>query len=130
VSYTHGHAESVLRSHRARTAENSAAYLLPHLTASARLLDIGSGPGTITADLAHRAREVVAIEISDDVADLTRAELERQGVTNTDVRVGDVHTLDLEDGSSTSCTPTRSCSTSPTRSRRCGRWPGSRERAE
>ena len=29
--YTHGHHESVLRSHRWRTAENSAAYLLPHL---------------------------------------------------------------------------------------------------
>ena len=29
--YTHGHHESVLRSHTWRTAENSAAYLLPHL---------------------------------------------------------------------------------------------------
>ena len=29
--YTHGHAESVLRSHRWRTAANSAAHLLPHL---------------------------------------------------------------------------------------------------
>ncbi|HEY5014719.1 MAG TPA: SAM-dependent methyltransferase, partial [Acidimicrobiia bacterium] len=29
--YTHGHHESVLRSHRWRTAENSAAYLLPEL---------------------------------------------------------------------------------------------------
>ena len=28
--YTHGHHESVLRSHRWRTAENSAAYLLPN----------------------------------------------------------------------------------------------------
>ena len=30
-TYTHGHHESVLRSHRWRTAENSAGYLLPHL---------------------------------------------------------------------------------------------------
>lgn len=29
--YTHGHHESVLRSHRQRTAENSAGYLLAHL---------------------------------------------------------------------------------------------------
>ena len=50
--YTHGHAESVLRSHRTRTAANSAAYLLPHLAAGQRLLDVGSGPGSITADLA------------------------------------------------------------------------------
>jgi SAM-dependent methyltransferase len=98
MTYTHGHAESVLRSHRARTAENSAAYLLPHLAPTDRLLDIGSGPGTITADLARLVREVVAVEISDEAAGLTRAELERQGVGQVDVRVGDVHTLDLADG--------------------------------
>ena len=46
--YTHGHHESVLRSHRWRTAENSAGYLLPFLTPGIRLLDVGCGPGTIT----------------------------------------------------------------------------------
>src|SRR3954468_4475451 len=50
--YTHGHHESVLRSHRWRTAENSAAYLLPHLRPGLALLDVGCGPGTITVDLA------------------------------------------------------------------------------
>jgi precorrin-6B methylase 2 len=58
--YTHGHAESVLRSHRTRTAQNSAGYLRPGL----ELLDIGSGPGTITVGLAElvapgRVRAVV-----------------------------------------------------------------------
>jgi len=33
VTYTHGHHASVLRSHTWRTAENSAAHLLPHLRA-------------------------------------------------------------------------------------------------
>src|SRR5439155_860061 len=36
--YTHGHHESVLRSHRWRTAENSAAYLLGHLRPGLALL--------------------------------------------------------------------------------------------
>src|SRR6202012_2361401 len=54
--YTHGHHESVLRSHKWRTAQNSAAYLLPHLAADATVLDVGCGPGTITADLADRVR--------------------------------------------------------------------------
>ena len=52
MTYTHGHHESVLRSHTWRTAENSAAYLLPHLRPGQSLLDVGCGPGTITADLA------------------------------------------------------------------------------
>ena len=52
--YTHGHHETVLRSHTWRTAENSAGYLLPHLRPGLDLLDIGCGPGTITVDLASR----------------------------------------------------------------------------
>ena len=51
-TYLHGHHDSVLRSHRWRTAENSAGYLLPRLAPDARVLDVGCGPGTITADLA------------------------------------------------------------------------------
>ncbi|WP_322919696.1 class I SAM-dependent methyltransferase [Nocardioides renjunii] len=97
-TYTHGHAEAVLRSHRWRTAANSAAYLLPHLHAGQRLLDVGSGPGTITADLARLVGEVVALEVTDEAADLTRAELERQGVTNATVVVGDVHALEALGG--------------------------------
>ena len=93
--YTHGHAESVLRSHRSRTAANSAAYLLPHLRPGQRLLDVGSGPGTITADLAVLVApgEVVALEVNDDAAALTRL-----GAPEVDVRVGDVHALPFGDG--------------------------------
>jgi SAM-dependent methyltransferase len=97
-AYTHGHAEAVLRSHRWRTAANSAAYLLPHLRAGQRLLDVGSGPGTITADLARLVAEVVAVEVNEEAAELTRAELGRQGIDHATVVVGDVHDLDLADG--------------------------------
>jgi SAM-dependent methyltransferase len=96
VTYTHGHAESVLRSHRWRTAENSAAYLLPHLTPTDRLLDVGSGPGTLTADLAAYVGSVTALEVDETAARLTRDELARQGVTGQ-VDVGDVHALPYDD---------------------------------
>ena len=98
-TYTHGHAEAVLRSHRWRTAANSAAYLLPHLRARQRLLDVGSGPGTITADLARlvrrgggrsrsaRRRPTSPAPSSSGTASPTRR-----------VVVGDVHDLDLADG--------------------------------
>ncbi|GAA1476141.1 methyltransferase domain-containing protein [Nocardioides aestuarii] len=95
--YTHGHAESVLRSHRRRTAEDSCGYLLPHLRPGDRLLDVGSGPGTITADLAGLVGEVVALEATEEAAALTAAELDRRGVTNATTVVGDVHALDLQD---------------------------------
>jgi SAM-dependent methyltransferase len=97
MTYTHGHAESVLRSHRTRTAENSAAYLLAHLEPHHRLLDVGAGPGTITADLAGLVREVVAVEVSEEAAEITRAGLAERWVTNAEVVVGDVHGLDLPD---------------------------------
>jgi SAM-dependent methyltransferase len=67
TTYTHGHQESVLRSHKWRTAENSAAYLLPHLDPSMTLLDVGCGPGTITADLATRVASVHGIDPSASV---------------------------------------------------------------
>ena len=51
-TYTHGHPPSVLRAHGARTAQNSAGYLLGHLEPGSRLLDVGCGPATITLGLA------------------------------------------------------------------------------
>lgn len=95
--YTHGHSPSVLRSHRTRTAENSAAYLLAELRSGRRLLDVGSGPGTITVDLAERVApgRVTALEMSDDALALTRDEADRRGCTNLEFAVGDVHGLDF-----------------------------------
>ena len=97
MTYTHGHAESVLRSHRWRTAANSAAHLLPRLSPTDRLLDVGSGPGTLTADLASYVGSVTALEITEAAASLTRDELARQGVAGT-VDVGNVHALPYDDG--------------------------------
>jgi len=74
-AYVHGHHESVLRSHRWRTVENSAAYLLPHLRPGASLLDVGCGPGTMTADFAARLSPgaVVGIDTAPDVVEQARA---------------------------------------------------------
>jgi SAM-dependent methyltransferase len=88
--YVHGHHESVLRSHRWRTAENSAAYVLPYLKPEMSLLDVGCGPGTITADLASLTAQVTALETSEDVLALARAAVTAPNVT---FAVGDVHAL-------------------------------------
>ena len=64
-SYTHGHHESVLRSHRSRTAANSAAHLVPLLRKDMTLLDVGCGPGTVTVDLARTVGRVVGVDRTD-----------------------------------------------------------------
>jgi SAM-dependent methyltransferase len=99
--YTHGHHESVLRSHRWRTAENSAAYLLPRLKSGDTLLDIGCGPGTITAELAMLVTpgRVTALETTEAALDLARAEIGRRGINTVGFAVGDVHALDFADDS-------------------------------
>lgn len=72
TAYTHGHHESVLRSHRWRTAANSCAYLLPHLRPEHTLLDVGCGPGTITADLAGTVASVLGIDPAASVVEEAR----------------------------------------------------------
>jgi ubiquinone/menaquinone biosynthesis C-methylase UbiE len=98
MAYTHGHHESVLRSHRWRTAENSAGYLLPHLRAGMSLLDVGCGPGTLTADLAGRVARVTAVEPAPDALDLARTEIAARGLSNVDFAIADVHALHFADG--------------------------------
>ncbi|MFE2044572.1 methyltransferase domain-containing protein [Streptomyces sp. NPDC059477] len=99
--YTHGHHESVLRSHTWRTAANSAAYLLGSLTPGLRILDIGCGPGTITADLAGLVPEgrVTGLDHAPGILDQARATAAGRGLTNVGFTTGDVHALDFPDGS-------------------------------
>ncbi|WP_129305716.1 class I SAM-dependent methyltransferase [Streptomyces sp. L2] len=93
--YTHGHHESVLRSHTWRTAANSAAYLLGSVKPHMRILDIGCGPGTITADLAELVPDghVTGLDHAPGILDRARATAEERGLTNVDFTAGDVHAL-------------------------------------
>jgi ubiquinone/menaquinone biosynthesis C-methylase UbiE len=97
--YTHGHHESVLRGHQRRTAIDSAGYLLPHLRPGLSVLDIGCGPGTITADLATLVAPglVTAVDRFGDVLNVARAEAQRRNLSNVSFAAADVHQLDCPD---------------------------------
>lgn len=98
-AYLHGHHESVLRVHSWRTVDNSAAYLAPHLEAGARVLDVGSGPGTITIDLARRVRPglVTGVDAAGEVVSRAAGLAASERVDNVDFRVGDAYDLDFAD---------------------------------
>jgi len=98
-TYTHGHAESVLRSHRWRTATNSAAYLLPHLQPGLDVLDVGCGPGTLTCDLADRVGPgtVIGLDSSAEVVAAATAEARERGTANVTFDTGDVYALPFAD---------------------------------
>ncbi|WP_395243084.1 methyltransferase domain-containing protein [Agromyces sp. MMS24-K17] len=99
--YTHGHHASVLRTHEWRTVENSAAYLVPHLDPAAAILDVGSGPGTISIDLARRTPHgrVVGVDASSEVVERANGLAATEGVPNVEFRVGDAYALDFPDAS-------------------------------
>lgn len=97
--YTHGHHDSVLQSHRWRTAANSAAYLLPDLRPGLSLLDVGCGPGTITADLAALVAPgtVTAIDSEPAILEEARTVAGARGITTVRFEVADAHHLPYED---------------------------------
>ena len=62
------------------------------------VLEIGTGSGYMAALLAHRAKQVLSLEIVPELADTARANLERAGITNATVRVADGATASLPEG--------------------------------
>jgi SAM-dependent methyltransferase len=97
-TYLHGHHDSVLRSHRWRTAENSAGYLLAALPDTARVLDVGCGPGTITVDLAARVRRGRVVGVDQAAGVLAMARQEAGGRPNVGFGAASAYHLAFDDG--------------------------------
>ena len=97
-TYTHGHHASVVAQHSRRTAEEAAAFLIPHLRPGMRLLDVGCGPGSITAGLVKYIApgEVVGIDAEPSVLETARDLA--QGVDNLSFEEGSAYALPCDDG--------------------------------
>src|SRR5687768_6803560 len=100
-TYAPGYKPSHIAHHEWRTAENSAAYILPHINKlvqrnpNIRLLDVGAGPGTISASLAKYLPEgqVIATDLSDEVLARAKAFAASTGVNNIAFKEADVYEL-------------------------------------
>ncbi|PSL02859.1 ubiquinone/menaquinone biosynthesis C-methylase UbiE [Haloactinopolyspora alba] len=97
AQYTHGHHESVLRSHAWRTVANSAAYVSPWLVPGTEVLDVGCGPGTITTEMASLVSpaRVVGVDDADVVLAGAREHAAAAGVRNVEFRAGDAFGLEF-----------------------------------
>lgn len=99
--YMHGHHESVLRSHEWRNLANSGAYFAGLLRPGMTVLDVGSGPGTLTFDIAARVAPgmVTGVDRSADIVAHAGEAAARRGATGVSFAVGDAYQLDFPDGS-------------------------------
>ncbi|MGO3152750.1 MAG: class I SAM-dependent methyltransferase [Galactobacter sp.] len=94
--YAHGHHSSVLASHALRGIKDSAPHLTPLLRANMNILDLGSGPGSITLELAKAVGpdgHVTGLDFSAEAVRTASAAAEERGTSNVDFRVADVYSL-------------------------------------
>jgi protein-L-isoaspartate(D-aspartate) O-methyltransferase len=60
-----------------------------HVLPTDKVLEVGTGSGYMAALLAHRAQRVITMEIDGELARTARANLQKAGITNVEVRETD-----------------------------------------
>jgi 16S rRNA (adenine1518-N6/adenine1519-N6)-dimethyltransferase len=75
------------------------------------VVEIGAGTGTLTAALAGRARQMIALEIDRDLVDVLQERF--AGVANVEVRAGDALEFDFQSELSTTPPPRAICGNLP-----------------
>lgn len=100
-NYIHGHTSAVVSAHARRTAKGFTPYVIPHIKPHHKVLDVGCGPGTISADLAELVPSggVTCLDASSDVLETAQGAFRGRGLANGDFVVGDVTALPFPDES-------------------------------
>lgn len=101
LAYTLGFSDEFLDSLMRRTAKTNAGYLLPYLKPGMRILDVGSGPGSISVGLAEAVApggELHGVDIEESQVGLAEAVSARYQRKNTSFHAADATSLPFEDG--------------------------------
>ncbi len=94
-SYAHGYFREMVALLEQRTAANEAAFFTAMLQPAMALLDVGCGPGTLTAGLARHVGSVVGLDA--DGEQVARAQVNAAGVPNATFQQGDASHLPFAD---------------------------------
>lgn len=135
ANYTPGHGETAVDFMAARNVREHAAFMLDRLRPGLRLLDVGCGPGVMTAELAARVApaETVGVDRSGDQFAVGRERAQQVGLTNLRLLEADAERLPFDDGGfdvvfshallEHVADPSRCCASSPACSRPADCWP-------
>lgn len=100
-NYTPGYTQNASDFMAQRSAQTHAAFLLPHLHASLRLLDCGCGPGSVTCDFARilSAGRVTGVDREESQVERARNRAASQELQNATFQVGSIYELPFPESS-------------------------------
>lgn len=98
-SYGIGYSQNITKIFAQRSAARHAAYLVPYLKPTMKLLDCGCGPGSITidfADIIHQG-DVIGIDIAESQLNLAKELANQRQCKNVSFLRGDIKSLPFPD---------------------------------
>jgi SAM-dependent methyltransferase len=100
-NYTPGYTENASDFMAQRSAQTHAAFLLPHLRGSSRLLDCGCGPGSVTCDFARMipSGQVTGIDREASQIERARSHAASHRLTNVSFEISSIYELPFPDSS-------------------------------
>ncbi|CUM64619.1 uncharacterized protein PRCAT00002227001 [Priceomyces carsonii] len=97
--YKHGFEKSVSDTHNWRNVDNSVKFIVPYLKQDFKVLDVGSGPGTITIDMGKYISKgsVIGVEPIEELIKEAKDNQTKSGVSNVAFQAGSIYHLPFED---------------------------------
>jgi len=97
--YGMGYSKTFIDVLKKRCIKTHAQFLIPYLKPGMKILDCGSGPGSMTIDFARYLQrgEVIGVDIEESQIAIATADAKRENVTNVTFQTADVFDLPFAD---------------------------------